>query len=62
MQKTKKKIEYQSNIFYLFFMQNYFEKYDINLEQNEILLFEKFLQIFKLKNSQINLSAIRDDE
>jgi 16S rRNA G527 N7-methylase RsmG len=43
-------------------MQNYFEKYDINLEQNEILLFEKFLQIFKLKNSQINLSAIRDDE
>ena len=24
--------------------------------------FEKFLEIFKEKNSQVNLSAIRDDE
>lgn len=43
-------------------MQKYFEKYNINLEKNEILLFEKFLEIFKIKNSKINLSAIRDDK
>lgn len=39
-----------------------FKKYDIELEENEISKFEKFLEIFKEKNSQINLSAIRDDE
>lgn len=39
-----------------------FKKYNIELEENEISKFEKFLEIFKEKNSQINLSAIRDDE
>lgn len=39
-----------------------FKKYDIVLEESEISKFKKFLEIFKEKNSQINLSAIRDDE
>lgn len=39
-----------------------FKKYNIELEESEISKFEKFLEIFKEKNSQINLSAIRDDE
>ncbi len=33
----------------------------IELEENEIKKFEKFLKIFITKNSQINLSAIRDE-
>lgn len=37
-------------------------KYDIELEKNEIEKFKQFLDLFKEKNSQINLSAIRDDE
>ncbi len=37
-------------------------KYKIELEENELQKFEKFLEIFKEKNAQINLSAIRDDE
>ena len=43
-------------------MQEIFKKYKIELEQSEIEKFQKFLEIFKEKNSQINLSAIRDDE
>jgi 16S rRNA (guanine527-N7)-methyltransferase len=39
-----------------------FKKYDIELSEKEIKKFEKFLEIFKEKNSQINLSAIREDE
>jgi len=38
------------------------KKYKIELEENEIQKFEKFLEIFKEKNAQVNLSAIRDDE
>lgn len=38
-----------------------FKKYDIELESDEIAKFEKFLEIFQEKNSQINLSAIRDE-
>lgn len=43
-------------------MQELFKKYNLELEDYEIEKFEKFLKIFKEKNSQINLSAIRDDE
>ncbi|MCP4523665.1 MAG: 16S rRNA (guanine(527)-N(7))-methyltransferase RsmG [Candidatus Gracilibacteria bacterium] len=43
-------------------MQEYFKKYNLELEDSEIKQFEKFLEIFKEKNAQINLSAIRDDE
>jgi hypothetical protein len=43
-------------------MQEIFKKYKIELEESEIEKFQKFLEIFKEKNSQINLSAIRDDE
>lgn len=43
-------------------IKEFFKKYNIELEENEISKFEKFLEIFKEKNSQINLSAIRDDE
>jgi 16S rRNA G527 N7-methylase RsmG len=32
------------------------------LSEEQVAKFEKFLEIFKEKNSQINLSAIRDDE
>jgi 16S rRNA (guanine527-N7)-methyltransferase len=39
-----------------------FKKYDIELEKDELKKFEKFLEIFKEKNSQINLSAIREDK
>jgi 16S rRNA (guanine527-N7)-methyltransferase len=38
-----------------------FKKYNIELEKDEIEKFEIFLKLFKEKNSQINLSAIRDD-
>ena len=43
-------------------MQQYFKKYNIELEENEAKKFETFLKIFKEKNAKINLSAIRDDE
>jgi len=43
-------------------MKKLLEKYDIVLSEQEIKKFEKFLKIFKEKNSMINLSAIRDDE
>ncbi|MBB1564959.1 16S rRNA (guanine(527)-N(7))-methyltransferase RsmG [Candidatus Gracilibacteria bacterium] len=42
-------------------MEEFFKKYKIELEKEELEKFEKFLEIFKQKNSQINLSAIRDD-
>lgn len=41
-------------------MQELLKKYDIELSQEELSKFEKFLKIFMEKNSQINLSAIRD--
>jgi 16S rRNA (guanine527-N7)-methyltransferase len=43
-------------------MQEIFKKYHIELEKEELDKFEKFLEIFKEKNSQINLSAIREDQ
>lgn len=43
-------------------MKDLLKKYNIELEDTELKKFEKFLEIFKEKNSQINLSAIRDDE
>ncbi len=43
-------------------MQELFKKYHIELEKEELEKFQKFLEIFKEKNSQINLSAIRKDE
>jgi len=43
-------------------MQELFKKYNIELEKNELEKFEKFLDIFMEKNSQINLSAIREKD
>jgi 16S rRNA (guanine527-N7)-methyltransferase len=43
-------------------MQETFKKYNLELDTPEIEKFEKFLKIFKEKNSQINLSAIREDD
>ncbi len=43
-------------------MQKIFKKYSLELEDSEMGTFEKFLEIFKEKNSQINLSAIREDD
>ena len=43
-------------------MKNLLTKYNIELEENELKQFEKFLEIFMEKNSQINLSAIRDKQ
>lgn len=42
-------------------MKELFKNYDIELDENELKLFEKFLKIFMEKNSQINLSAIREE-
>lgn len=41
-------------------MEELFKKYDIELSEKELLLFEKFLWIFIEKNSLINLSSIRE--
>lgn len=41
-------------------MQDFLKKYQIELSNEELLKFEKFLNIFTETNSQINLSAIRD--
>jgi len=41
-------------------MKKLLEKYELNLTEKELSKFEKFLEIFIEKNSQINLSAIRD--
>lgn len=43
-------------------MKKILEKYNIELEKNELEKFEKFLEIFIEKNSQINLSAIRESD
>ena len=43
-------------------MKKLFKKYNLELEEYEYEKFEKFLKIFIEKNSQINLSAIRDEE
>jgi 16S rRNA (guanine527-N7)-methyltransferase len=43
-------------------MKELLKKYNIELSDTELEKFEKFLEIFKEKNSQINLSAIREDE
>lgn len=43
-------------------MKTLFEKYNIELDSQELKKFEKFLEIFNNKNAQINLSAIRDEE
>lgn len=43
-------------------MKDLLNKYNIELDKKETELFEKFLNIFMEKNSQINLSAIRDKE
>ncbi|MDR0772055.1 MAG: class I SAM-dependent methyltransferase [Candidatus Peribacteria bacterium] len=43
-------------------MKEILKKYDIELEPLELKKFEEFLTLFKEKNAQINLSAIRDDE
>jgi len=43
-------------------MQELFKKYNLELEDHEIVKFEKFLEIFMEKNSKINLSAIRDKD
>jgi len=42
-------------------MQELFNKYKIELEESEKEKFKNFLELFKEKNSQINLSSIRDD-
>ncbi len=42
-------------------IQELFTKYKIELEEHEIQKFQEFLNIFQEKNSQINLSAIRDE-
>lgn len=41
-------------------MQKLLDKYSIELSPEELIKFEKFLEIFMETNSQINLSAIRD--
>jgi len=43
-------------------MQELLKKYEIELSPEELLKFEKFLDIFIKTNSQINLSAIRDKD
>lgn len=43
-------------------MEELLKKYNLELETHELEKFEKFLELFKETNSQINLSAIRDDE
>lgn len=42
-------------------MHSIFQKYDIELSPEELAKFQKFLEIFMGTNSQINLSAIRDE-
>ncbi len=43
-------------------MKDFLKKYKIELEKNELEQFEKFLKLFIEKNSQVNLSAIRDED
>ena len=42
-------------------MHSIFQKYHIELSESELAKFHKFLEIFMETNSQINLSAIRDE-
>jgi 16S rRNA G527 N7-methylase RsmG len=42
-------------------MEELLKKYNLELEDYELEKFKKFLELFKEKNSQVNLSAIRDD-
>lgn len=39
-----------------------FDFYKIDLDKQTLKQFEKFLEIFKEKNSQVNLSSLRDNE
>jgi 16S rRNA (guanine527-N7)-methyltransferase len=41
-------------------MKNLLKKYELELSDEELEKFEKFLEIFMETNTQINLSAIRD--
>jgi len=43
-------------------MEKLLKKYNIELEKEELQKFEKFLKIFMEKNSEINLSGIRDKD
>ncbi len=43
-------------------MQKLLKKYNIELSKEELDKFKNFLKLFKEKNSQINLSAIREDK
>ena len=43
-------------------MQKLLKKYKIELSENELEKFEKFLELFTDKNSKINLSAIREKD
>ena len=43
-------------------MEKIFEKYGLKVEKENLWKLEKFLEIFRQKNSQINLSAIREPE
>jgi 16S rRNA (guanine527-N7)-methyltransferase len=43
-------------------MKKILKKYKIELSENELEKFEKFLEIFMDKNSKINLSAIREKD
>ena len=43
-------------------MKKLLKQYELELSTSELEKFEKFLEIFKEKNAQINLSAIREDE
>ncbi|MBW7954238.1 16S rRNA (guanine(527)-N(7))-methyltransferase RsmG [Candidatus Gracilibacteria bacterium] len=43
-------------------MKEIFSQFNIDLTQKQLELFEQFLKIFIEKNSQINLSAIRDEK
>lgn len=42
-------------------MQALFQQYNLELDENQSKLFEKFLKLFVEKNAQINLSAIREE-
>jgi 16S rRNA (guanine527-N7)-methyltransferase len=43
-------------------MKKLFQKYKLELEEDELAKFEKFLKLFMDKNSKINLSAIREKD
>lgn len=47
---------------YQILMKEIFSQFNIDLTQKQLELFEQFLKIFIEKNSQINLSAIRDEK